>query len=166
MFVTADQLFSHIFGDYVVQSDYMAANKTKSSLAAFAHAMTYTACFLPLASSWSNLGLEPDTWVPQDVRWSVLLFIMTTHFVIDRWRLARYVCWAKNFLAPKHIEVLYPAGHEKAGQVERLIRNAPWKECMVTGYDAGKPPWMAVWLLIIADNALHFACNAAAFRWL
>lgn len=28
------------------------------------------------------------------------------------------------------------------------------------------PPWLAVWLMIIADNALHLLINAAAVTWL
>lgn len=151
---SAAELVAHAFGDYVVQSDWMATAKTKKSTAALAHVLTYTACFIPLVD-WDPVG-----------RWRALLFIAATHFVIDRWRLARYVCWAKNFLAPKHIEVLYPEGHEKAGQVEKLIRNAPWSECSGTGYDTGKPPFMAVWLMIITDNAFHVVCNAVALSWL
>lgn len=154
MFVTADQLLCHAIGDYVVQSDYMAGNKTRSSLAALAHVLTYTACFLPLVG-WDLVG-----------RRSALLFIAATHFAIDRWRLARYVCWAKNFLAPKHIEVLHPEGHADAGKVSHLIRNAPWSECSGTGYDSTKPPWMAVWLMIIADNSFHVVCNAVALAYL
>ena len=74
------QLIAHLFGDYFLQSDWMAAEKTKKSLAALAHALTYTLPFLLLAHSWQ-----------------ALVFIPGTHFVVDRWRLARYVCWIKNF---------------------------------------------------------------------
>jgi hypothetical protein len=35
-----------------------------------------------------------------------------------------------------------------------------------TGYADDVPPWMAVWLLIIADNVLHIAINTAAIVWL
>ncbi len=151
---SAAELVAHAFGDYVVQSDWMAATKTKKSAAALAHVLSYTACFLPIA------------WGPRGPRWAALFFIAATHFVIDRWRLARYACWLKNFLAPKHIEVLFPEGHPRAGQVEKLIRNAPWSECTVTGYDSGKPPWMSVWLMIVCDNCFHVVCNAVALQWL
>jgi len=166
MFVTADQLICHAFGDYVVQSDYMATVKTKSSSAALAHAVSYALCFIPLTCAWTSFGWSPSTWLPSSVRWSALLFICTTHFIIDRWRLARYACWAKNFLAPRHIEVLHPDGHPEAGKSAGWIRNAPWSECSGTGYDSSKPPWMAVWLMIIADNCFHVLCNAAALAWL
>lgn len=166
MLVTADQLLCHAVGDYCLQSDWMATEKTKRSLAAAVHALTYTLCFIPAASTWGQVSWSPLTWIPQSVSWLALPVICSTHFAIDRWRLARYVCWAKNFIAPKHIEVLYPEGHPEAGKVRELVRNAPWSECSGTGYDGGKPPWLAVWLLIIADNVMHVLINAAALRWL
>jgi hypothetical protein len=126
--ITADQLLCHAVGDYVLQSDYMATTKTKKSIACLAHVVTYALPFLFLRPSWAALAV-----------------IVGSHFVIDRWRLARYVCWVKNFLGPG---------------------NRPWKECAATGYPPDRPPWMSVWLLIIADNVMHIALNGAALRWL
>ncbi len=43
---------------------------------------------------------------------------------------------------------------------------AAWATCAKTGYpDALSEgmPWLAVWLLIIADNTLHLVCNALAW---
>ena len=141
MFVTGDQLLAHLVGDYILQSDWMANEKTKSHVPAAAHALSYTLPFLFLTTSWQ-----------------ALLFMVVTHFVIDRWRLARYVCWAKNFLNPPTItETPY-------GDVWKW--NAPWSECVATGYHKDRPAWLAVWLLIIADNTMHLICNAAALRWL
>jgi hypothetical protein len=125
LFLTADQILCHLVGDYIIQSDWMASEKTKRSLAAAVHAVTYTLPFL-------FLTLDP----------AALAFIAGTHFVIDRWRLARYVCWAKN------------------------IPWKPWADCAATGYPSDKPAWLSVWLLIIADNTMHLICNAAALRWL
>jgi hypothetical protein len=62
------------------------------------------------------------------------------HAVIDHYRLARHVGWLKNFLAPRY-------------------SNLPWKDCSTTGYPDSKPPWMAVWLLIITDNTMHLIWN-------
>lgn len=124
MFVTADQLVAHAVGDYIIQSDWMANEKTKQSVAAAAHAVTYTLPFLLLTQSPATLAV-----------------ICGTHFVIDRWRLARFVVWAKNWPWPGA---------------------RPWAECVATGYPADRPPWLAVWLLIIADNIKHVLCNAAA----
>lgn len=124
--ITADQLIAHVVGDYVLQSDWMANEKTKRSVAAAVHALTYALPFLLLTRS------------PL-----ALLIIVATHFVIDRWRLARFVVWLKNQLAPS-------------------TWRYPWKECEGTGYHSSRPPWMAVWLLIAADNAMHVLINAIA----
>lgn len=125
--ITADQLVAHAVGDYILQSDWMATEKTKRSLAAAVHALTYTLPFLFITRSPAALAL-----------------ICGTHFVIDRWRLARYVVWAKNWLGP----------------------NRPWAECVATGYPADRPAWLTVWLLIIADNTLHVLCNGLALAYL
>jgi hypothetical protein len=153
--ITADQIVCHLVGDYILQSDWMAAEKTKQNLAAAVHAISYTVPFLFLSQSWA-----------------ALLFIAATHFVIDRWRLARYVVWAKNFLAPwARLEI-------SAGKVildgravdipaaqQWLPPTPPFAECSKTGYPPEKPDWMAVWLLIIADNTMHLICNGLALRY-
>lgn len=122
-----EQLLLHLMGDYVTQSDWMAQNKTKNSLAALCHATIYSLPFLLIGSAWAYL------------------IIWLTHFLIDRFRLARYLVFAKNFLGwpwPK------------------------WEDCKATGYPSATPPWMAVWLMIIADNTLHLAINWASIKWL
>lgn len=130
MLISADQLVAHAVGDYVIQSDWMANEKTKRSVAAAMHALSYALPFLFLSPSIPALAV-----------------IITTHFAIDRWRLARFVVFAKNFLAPRSWWF-------------------PWGKCAGTGYHADRQPWLAVWLLIIADNVLHVLINAAALRWL
>lgn len=77
------QLLAHLAGDYIVQSSWMANEKTRGHLPAALHGATYAACFLPLT---------------RDPR--ALLVIGGTHWAIDHWRLARHVVWAKNQLAP------------------------------------------------------------------
>lgn len=125
MFITADQILAHLIGDYILQSHWMATEKTKQSFAAAIHAITYTLPFLFL------------TWEP----WA-LAFICGTHFLIDRFRLARYVVWLKNGYA---------------------LSGAP---VTGTGYKDDVPPWLAVWLLIIADNVIHLICNGIALAYL
>ena len=120
---------AHLAGDYVAQSDWMAQEKTKRWIPALAHAATYAACHLPLTRDPVALAL-----------------IGGTHAVIDRYRLARHVVWAKNQLAPA--EYRYP-----------------WSEGQTTGYHHTRPDWMAVWLMILADNCIHLAIGAAVLRW-
>jgi hypothetical protein len=124
---TADQLLAHAVGDYILQSDWMAREKTKRSVAALAHVGTYVLPFLLLTRS--PLALTA---------------IAASHFAIDRWRLVRYLVWIKNWMGT----------------------NRPWSECAATGYPPDRPPWMSVWLLIIADNIVHLSCNALALSYL
>ena len=157
--ITADQLFVHALGDYVLQSDWMATEKTKKSVAAAAHATVYSLPFLMLTRALAALAV-----------------ICVTHFIIDRWRLARYVVWAKNWIAPWPLVVLdrTTVGVSDAAEFEvqtaraRLRRppTPPFKECAATGYPPDRPAWLVVWLLIISDNLMHVAINAAALRWL
>lgn len=124
---SADQLVAHAVGDYVLQSDWMANEKTKRIAVALIHAATYALPFVFLQPSFAAMAV-----------------IVATHAAIDRYRLARYVVWAKNWLGP----------------------NRPWSECVATGYPAERPAWLAVWLLIIADNLIHVTINALALRFL
>lgn len=151
--ITADQLVAHAVGDYVLQSDWMASTKTKKSVAALAHVATYALPFLFLTQSPLALA-----------------FIAGTHFVIDRWRLARYVCWAKNYLAPKHSVVFEqtivgPAAVRVDPRVDATWWRS-WDDCKATGYSPERPVWLATWLLIITDNIMHVVLNGVALWWL
>ncbi len=116
---TADQIVAHLVGDYLLQSHWMATRKGQDNLAAFSHATAYSVPFLLIVpGGWSSV--------------LALLLIGATHFVIDRWRLARFVVWAKN---------------GARGPVT------------ATGYADDVPAWLSVWLLIVADNTLHLLIN-------
>jgi hypothetical protein len=175
--ISAGQLVAHLIGDYCLQSDWMANSKTKRWLPAIAHALTYTLVFLLFTISWQ-----------------ALLFIFATHLIIDRYRLARYVCWAKNFLAPKWSpRAGSPIERQRMcvdrsllGEViefppsqafvitevnEKTYKALPverwwfrWFECSTTGYNPHRDAWMTAWLLIIADSTLHLICNGIALH--
>lgn len=130
--ITADQLVAHAIGDYILQSDWMANEKTKKSFAAIIHAICYTL---------------PFVWLAPTMSWSAWAVMAGTHFLIDRFRLARYVCYAKNWFSSS--KWWYP-----------------WADCNATGYHKDRPAWMAVWLMIIADNTMHVCINAAALKYL
>ena len=125
---TADQLIAHAIGDYLLQSEWMAREKTKRTLAALVHCGFSILPFL-------FLTLNPVT----------LLVIFGTHFVIDRWHLARYVAWAKNRPWPG---------------------SAPWRECTQTGFHPDTPPWLSGWLVIVVDNILHIIINGLAITYI
>lgn len=73
-----------------------------------------------------------------------LAVIAGTHIIIDRYRLAKHFVWFKNQLGPRAFRPAHTA----------------------TGYPEDTPPWLAVWLMIIADNVLHLLINVAAVFWL
>lgn len=123
-----EQLLLHLFGDYITQTDWMAKNKTGQTKAAVLHAAVYSLPFLLLGPSMLALAV-----------------IFSTHALIDRYRLARFVVFAKNWTTQPSLQ---------------------WADCSTTGYHKDTPPWLAVWLLIIADNAMHLMINYAALRWL
>lgn len=75
---------THLVGDYVIQSHWMAVEKTKRWWPAIAHAVTYGLPFVLITQS------------PL-----ALVVIVGTHAVIDRHRLARHVVWFKNQFAPR-----------------------------------------------------------------
>jgi hypothetical protein len=123
-------LLAHLVGDYLLQSHWMATEKTKRWWPAWAHALTYGLPFLLVTCSPVALAA-----------------IVITHAVIDHYRLARYVVWLKNLMAPAE-------------------QRHPWRECTATGYAADVPAWLSTWLLIIADNTIHLGINWASVRWL
>ena len=74
-----EQLILHLTGDYLLQRDWMALNKIKNSRAAATHAFVYSLPFLLLQPSWEA--------------WFVIFF---THFLIDRFAIAKYIAFAKT----------------------------------------------------------------------
>jgi hypothetical protein len=123
-----DQIVAHAVGDYILQSDWMVREKYQNSIATLCHVVFYSLPFLLLTQ---------NPWT--------LLVISGTHFVIDRWRLARYVIWAKNWAWPD---------------------SRPWSECTETGYPPDMPAHASMWLFIIVDNILHVIINGAAIRYI
>lgn len=123
-----EQILLHLVGDYITQTDWMAENKTKKTGAALLHAAVYSLPFLLLTDSMMAIAA-----------------IFGTHAVIDRFRLARYVIFAKNKLQSWDLQ---------------------WSDCSGTGYHKDRPAWLAVWLMIIADNTMHLCINYASIRWL
>jgi hypothetical protein len=123
-----EQLLLHLIGDYVTQTDWMAKKKMDSLPVALLHAAVYSLPFTLIAPSVLAVAV-----------------IFATHAVIDHYRLARFLIYAKNWTA------------------DRTLR---WADCATTGYHKDIPPWLAVWLLIVVDNTTHLTINYAALRWL
>jgi hypothetical protein len=128
--VTGNQIVCHLIGDYIFQSNWMALNKVKSYNACFWHALVYSMPFLFLSPSLAAIA-----------------FIFASHFTVDRFSLAKYICWVTNFLGPPGF-------------------NPPFHECRQSGYPPELPVWLSTWLLIITDNTIHLLCNGFALTYL
>lgn len=143
------QLILHLLGDYVFQTDWMAKNKGRSSFAAGAHALAYSVpfLFLPIWLNDLQQWLAPitgKTYTPfETCSLTAFLVILLTHFFIDRYGLARYVVYFKNWTTQPSLR---------------------FADCSATGYHKDTPPWLAVMLLIVADNTLHLLINFLALK--
>lgn len=91
-------LLLHLAGDYLIQSDWMAQEKTKRWSAAIAHGVTYGLCYLVLTRS---------VWA--------LLVIIVTHILIDHYRVIKYLTWLKNQIAPKKYRYTWNAADRVTG---------------------------------------------------
>lgn len=146
-------LLCHAVGDYVLQSDWMAQNKSKHTWIAAVHAAFYTLPFLVVTRHPAALAV-----------------ILLTHLVIDRFRLARYVGWAKNWLAPwtrKHEATRATIDGMPHARIKTtwLPPNRPWRYCQATGYDVDREKYVSFWLMVITDNCLHVIINAMALYY-
>ena len=104
----------------------MALNKSRRSDVALLHALLYSLPFLALTRSRPALAI-----------------IVGSHFALDRWRLTRYLVWAKNWLSP--------------------MGYLPFRRCdPATGFPLERPAWMTFWLYVIIDNTVHVLINAWA----
>ena len=122
--ITMEQLLAHLVGDYILQSHDMAVNKTKNSYWAAYHAVMYTLPFILLTH---NL--------------LALLVICSTHFLIDRFRVAVYITKLKNYIF---------------GKLDTSIFD------LANGYPEETPAWLSTWLIIILDNTMHLIINYLA----
>lgn len=182
------QLIAHGWGDYILQSSWMAANKMKRSWPCLVHATIYAACFIPLGASWK-----------------ALLVIGGTHFILDRFpSLVRLVAWLKNGLSPvdwyvplawckltgyydpevvpSHDPKLAPPDEGRSlwerfsiwlnntyiasDECPRRFTERELKLYNRVNSHAVQPIWIRRWLFIITDNVLHLTINAAALYYL
>jgi hypothetical protein len=139
------ELLAHLVGDYVLQSHVMATRKTSSLAWAFIHAAFYTLPFLLLTQSPAALAV-----------------ILVTHAIIDRLAVARHFC------------AFYGCGGFP-GLWDRALRW--WDRCchdprcitahvdLVPPFEP-PPPFLGVWLVIIADNTMHLAINHLTLAYL
>lgn len=211
------QLLAHLVGCFVIQSDWMANNKTKSSWPCLLHCLLYALCFTPLclvgkkdltperqycmsfvdkfgnetmcqpiAGPKSGPFIQPELppgainyrlyathpekhIVPGYFRWLPWLVIFGSHFLIDRFQLARYLVYVKNWIGPAvawyEVHGIWSTSDEGIMPRHSTAVMPPLRACP-TGYPPTTPVWLATILLIVADNALHLLINYTALRYL
>ena len=91
-------ILAHLVGDYILQSHWMATEKTQHWWPALVHGFFYTL---------------PYIFVTQSI-WA-LLFIGLTHAIIDRYRLAKHVGWLKNKIGPRRSRPSFSEAMENGG---------------------------------------------------
>lgn len=111
------QLLAHLIGDYVLQSEWMALNKTKRSWPAVVHVFFYTIPFCFISTNFEEL-----------------ILISGTHFLIDRFSIAKYVANIRDYICP--IKLWFVKKEDN------------------------KPVWLEFWLTVIIDNTMHLVINA------
>ncbi len=159
-------ILAHLVGDYLLQSHDMATKKTTSWIWAVVHGLAYTIPFL-------FITLNPLS----------LLIIAGTHVLIDHYRWAKHISYAKNLLGPRgyHFKHRWPGeDHSEtydfrydsidrmaSRPIHRNMSVAPpdakkvvhrrfWKDYEPqNGCPPGTPDWLSNVLLIITDNTVH-----------
>ena len=89
---------AHLIGDYILQNDWMANEKTKRWTPAVIHGVMYTVPFAFITQAWL-----------------ALLVIGGTHIIIDRYRLAKGLIWAINQTCPKDYRYTWAEAKDNAG---------------------------------------------------
>lgn len=140
---------AHMVGDYVLQSNWMAQRKTKEWGPALWHGATYGLPFMVVLGVFAHRS----GWLGA----LAYLLIVGTHIPIDHYRLVTRLIWLKNQFGPEGWQHPWDAHVAATGyHVERH----GWhdKNCSAQA----TPIWMAVWLMIAADNTIHIIINSLA----
>lgn len=131
---TIGQILCHVAGDFLLQSHGMAVEKSKNVKIATYHAIFYSIPFI--------LFLSPSLLA--------YLIIVSTHALIDRFRLPKYIIAFKNYAAFFNIGCMQP-----------------WVDPdESTGYPVSVDRNLALVLFIITDAFFHIIINGLALHYL
>ncbi len=122
------QLLCHLVGDYLLQTERMALNKSKDSLICITHCITYS---LPFAYF---LHLS----------YASVLLIFSSHFILDRFSLAKFFCKFRNMY------------------VDCIDEH---KVCEITGLRSDRIESIKWLVYIVTDNTFHLLCNYLAIAY-
>ena len=134
------QLILHVFGDYVLQTDWQALNKKKPGIIGFwaclKHCALYSTPFLLLGS------------------WKAVLVIFITHFIIDRTNIVAYLLAIKNNVRKQQTSKMMPLSFPYTYDISNF------------GLGLDRPFAVSIWIYIIVDNLFHIVCNYLALKYL
>ncbi len=90
-------IFAHFIGDWALQNDFLAQNKSKYWFVMFAHCMVWTAT---ISIALQYLGIF--------AMWKVL-FLLIGHWVVDKWKCMnlRDVCSKSKEIEKHNLALLY-----------------------------------------------------------
>ena len=144
------QILAHIFGDFILQSDWMALNKSKRSIPCLVHVLIYTACFLLLTTSWK-----------------ALLVIGATHFFFDRFHTPlKRLLWVKNHIGPTMQYPPYEYCNSTGYFDDSPYNTKQADESMIKQFGKPRHFFITIWIYIIIDNFCHLFINYMALRYL
>ena len=144
------QLLIHGIGDYILQSDYQALNKSKCWFPCFIHVLIYTSMFLFLTTSWK-----------------ALLVIGGTHYIIDRYPIiVKRLIWLKNHGNPTFRYPSFKCCDTTGYFDDSPINTAKGEVYFDNVLQTRRPFYITIWLYIITDNLLHLTINFLALKYL
>jgi Protein of unknown function (DUF3307) len=148
-------IICHLIGDFVLQNHVMATRKTSSSLWCGIHVCLYTLPFLVLVRSPTALAI-----------------ILGTHFIIDRFALAKmwtefYGVGSEGYFARRYRERFNAEWERrKREQAASIFPDFATLDVKMKPDFVPPPSFLGVWLIIIVDNTFHLLINHIAVNYL
>lgn len=97
-------VLAHFIGDFLLQNDYQAINKKKSSLVCFSHVLWYCVPFvLTTATPF------------------MIFLIFVQHFIQDRWGFIKWYCHRFGVFQGELKQSVLPWGHFIVDQIFHII---------------------------------------------
>jgi hypothetical protein len=155
-------LIGHMAGDYLLQNDWMAVNKSQSTakglVACNLHCLLYSLAVATVVclGGWVVVGAELFVF-GRSINWIVAFLIAyVCHFPIDRWGLAgKYMKWFGQTL-PDKLDSTWV-------QVARPEKR-PWEADNVQVYTGPRQYFWAP-VMIAVDNTMHLVLMWALYSF-
>ncbi len=135
-----EMLLGHLVGDYLLQNEFLALNKSKNTkigwLAAFVHCILYTLAVCTLMWEFTPI-------------WMLVVFL--SHFPIDKFSLAeQYLTYIKGYGMRQYVHDV------NSGQPHKYINTSPGNNMLKGGFTAV--------VYTITDNTMHLLLMYGAYQ--